>query len=152
MELQAQRCASRLMSGAWIHDGVTPRHLDSGWWWKPLHDVSEDSQGCPMLSTLHARHELRNRWLVVIGDSVGRFIYSALLALVNATEPELGWPTHTVRSGSCMAHVVAANASVLAYGYYHPACQLRWKGTCNDDGRGRSLAKHTCTGDVVSGS
>ena len=67
-----------------------------------------------------------------MGDSVARFLYSALLALVNGTDPAPGWPTHRVSEGTCMASVVV-NGRRQHYGYYHPGCTLRWKGVCTDD-------------------
>jgi len=83
---------------------------------------------------------MRDRWILVVGASVARFLYAALLALANGTDPAPGWPTHRVLSGTCMAHVIA-NGSQVAFGYYHPGCTLRWKGACNDNGDAQSSSQ-----------
>ena len=84
--------------------------------------------------------------------------YSALLYLVNQSfDMALGWPTHRVPIDSeCVAHVprvrtarhisnASQPASLESWGWHNPACQLRWKGPCWDDARGRR--KDTCTLD-----
>ena len=122
-------CADHLLQqGHWAHDGSSERHLDVGWSWKTHR---RDGDGCELLTTRTGRRALRGRWVVVVGDSVARFLYAALLALANGTDPTPGWPTHRVGAGTCMAHVVA-NGTAQQHGYYHPGCTLRWKGVCTD--------------------
>ena len=123
-----RRCADDLLQqGRWTHDGSSERHLDASWSWA----AAPAYNGCKLLSNRAARKALRRRWVVVVGDSVARFLYAALLALANRTDPAPGWPTHRVSEGTCMAHVVA-NGTQLHFGYYHPGCTLRWKGVCSD--------------------
>ena len=98
-------CADHLLhQGHWAHSGSSERHLDTGWSWKA---PRREADGCELLGPHAARQALRGRWVVVVGDSVARFLYSALLALVNGTDPAPGWPTHRVGEGTCMARVVA---------------------------------------------
>lgn len=138
-------CASNLASGHWLHDGQTPRHLDEGFRWK-----LNGEKTCRLLAAQEAQHALKDSWLVVVGDSVARMIFSALLTLVNGTAPVFGWPTHRVSNGVCMAHAIV-NGSTIAFGYYHPGCQLRWKGICHDDVRARGY-KDACTLDYYVAS
>ena len=101
----AGSCADHLLhQGHWAHSGSSERHLDTGWSWKA---PRREADGCELLGPHAARRALRGRWVVVVGDSVARFLYSALLALVNGTDPAPGWPTHRVGEGTCMARVVA---------------------------------------------
>ena len=134
-----QECANKLMRGHWVHDGRTPAHLDEAWSWRTdeaYGAIAGQTAWCSLLSPEQARRRLRGKWLLVVGDSVARFIFAALLALANGTDPALGWPTHRVRAGLCMAHPVA-NGTSPGFGIYHPGCQLRWRGSCYDDARGQ---------------
>ena len=150
MSVRLQRCADRLTQrGSWRHDGVTDRSVDAGWSFQ----AGEGAPQCPLLDTAAAREALRGRWVLVVGDSRARFIYSALLTLLNHSHsPPLGWPTHRVLSGACMAHVLPNSSrsqhvpAAGTFGYYATGCQLRWKGPCWDDARGRNLRK-VCTLD-----
>ena len=76
-------------------------------------------------------------------------LHLAQLTLLNGSTPALGWPTHRVLHGSCMAHVLPNRTRMLpegTFGYYSDGCQLRWKGPCWDDRRGRNL-RRVCTLD-----
>lgn len=145
LSIRLQRCADRLTQrGSWRHDGVTDRSVDAGWSFQ-----AEGAPQCPLLDAAAAREALRGRWVLVVGDSRARFIYSALLTLLNHSHsPPLGWPTHRVLSGACMAHVLpnSSRSQPGTFGYYATGCQLRWKGPCWDDARGRNLRK-VCTLD-----
>ena len=145
MSIRLQRCADRLTQrGSWRHDGITERVVDAGWSFQ-----AGSKTGCPLLNATAAREALRGRWVLVVGDSRARFIYSALLTVLNHSHsPPLGWPTHRVLSGACMAHVLpnSSRSQPGTFGYYAAGCQLRWKGPCWDDSRGRNLRK-VCTLD-----
>lgn len=141
-----QRCADRLTQrGHWQHDGRADPAQDAGWSW--THDGAASSK-CGLLEAEEARRALAGRWVLVVGDSRARFIYAALLALLNSSSeaPPLGWPTHRVSHGTCMAHVVAGPSRPEVFGYYAEGCQLRWKGPCWDDVRGRNV-RNVCTLD-----
>ena len=98
-------------------------------------------------SHVHARTALRDRWILVVGDSRVRFIYAALLQLINGSLPYEGWPTHRVPDGdACTPHVPAHDGIGAQHGWYNPACQARWKGPCWDDMRGRNVM-NVCTLD-----
>lgn len=134
-----QECANKLMRGHWVHDGRTPAHLDEAWSWRTDEAdgaIAGETARCTLLSPEQARRRLKGKWLLIVGDSVARFIFAALLALANGTDPALGWPTHRVHAGLCMAHPVA-NGTSPGFGIYHPGCQLRWRGSCYDDARGQ---------------
>ena len=144
-----QACLDELLaSGKWVgrsalnasHDrGVLHHH-------EPHFEATSSSPSCALSQRAH----LPGRWVLVVGDSKARFVYSALLSLLNGTAPPLGWPTHRVDSGLCMSHVLPGNTLGLpgAFGYYHPGCALRWKGPCFDDGRGQ--AHVVCTLDYTT--
>ena len=127
--MQLQRCADRLTQrGRWQHDGRSHRSLDAGWSYGDAAGSGE--RPCQLLDVAAARHALRGRWVLVVGDSRARFIYSALLTLLNESEPALGWPTHRVLHGTCMAHVPpnrTREQPAGTFGYYSRGCQLRWK-------------------------
>ena len=77
MSIRLQRCADRLTQrGSWRHDGITDRVVDAGWSFQ-----AGSKTGCPLLNAAAAREALRGRWVLVVGDSRARFIYSALLTL-----------------------------------------------------------------------
>ena len=83
------------------------------------------------------RKSLVNTWVLVVGDSVARMAYAALLALFNGTDPAFGWPTHRVSSGDCVEHVVTADAERFRMDVPH--CTMRWKGICHERGFGNNL-------------
>lgn len=151
MDARLQACANRLSSrAAWVRDSQR-QHVDDGWTWKlPLADHDTTCQ----LSWA----AVRSRWLVVIGDSRGRMVYSALLAMLNNTmELQLGWPTHRVgANSSCTAHVPRSarehntkrGSRGEEWGWYNPQCQARWKGPCWDDARAQ-YPKRACLLDFT---
>ena len=63
--------------------------------------IAGETARCSLLSPEQARRRLKGKWLLIVGDSVARFIFAALLALANGTDPALGWPTHRVHAGLC---------------------------------------------------
>jgi hypothetical protein len=127
MPMQVSHCAAELLRGEWMHDGPIERHLEIGWSWQ----AGATTRPCRLLPSIAAQERLRNKWVLVVGDSVARFLYAGLLTLANGSDPGLGWPTHRVLSGTCMARVVA-NGSQQSFGLYHPGCALRWRSICSD--------------------
>ena len=93
------------------------------------------------------------RWLLVIGDSRARMLYSALLTLLNHTLPAVGWPTHRAmgpvgKDFGCTPHSPRTPNRSEYWGYYDPRCQERFKGPCFDDHRGRTT--RGCSLDYVT--
>lgn len=141
---QAQLCSDQLMRGRWARH-FSDRTQEAHW-----HTNPSRADGCALLNAASSARGLRGRWLLLVGDSKGRFMFASLLALLNGTAAPLGWPTHRVDSGACMAHVLPNNSQGLppTFGYYTPGCELRWKGPCYDDVRGRST--EVCVLDYVT--
>ena len=146
---QLQRCATRLTRGRWVHAQKMPRHLDAAWSWQVDVNATRPNQAwgrrgggagqgrCQLLNGDLVRKSLVNTWVLVVGDSVARIAYAALLALFNGTDPAFGWPTHRVSSGDCVEHVVTADAERFRMDVPH--CTMRWKGICHEWGFGDNL-------------
>lgn len=85
-----QECANKLMRGHWVHDGRTPAHLDEAWSWRTDEAdvaIAGETARCTLLSPEQARRRLKGKWLLIVGDSVARFIFAALLALAKWHRP-----------------------------------------------------------------
>ena len=146
---QVQRCATRLTRGRWVHAQKMPRHLDAAWSWQVDGSKTRPNQvrwggggaemqgRCKLLNGDLVRKQLVNTWVLVVGDSVARIAYAALLALMNGTEVAFGWPTHHVTSGDCVEHVVRNGKET--YRMAVPQCTMRWKGICHEAGFGDDL-------------
>ena len=68
-------------------------------------------------------------WFLVIGDSRGRMLFSALLTLLNKTLPAAGWPTHRAmgpvgKDFGCTPHSPKTQNRSEYWGYYDPRCQV----------------------------
>ena len=140
---RTQRCLDLLSQhGRWTTNVASP---DGTAWQLPPEDATSS---CRLGHSIAAPSS--SRWILVVGDSVGRMLYSAFLALVNHTEmPAFGWPTHRVPADSvCVAHVPAGSSTPEAYGWYDPQCRVRWKGGCWDDSRAQT-PRGSCTLDYT---
>ena len=94
-----------------------------------------------------AQVALRDRWALVVGDSRVRFIYAALLKLVNGSLPSQGWPTHRVPDGdACTPHVPAHDGLNATHGWFDRNCVAVWKGPCCGATRG-CYNKNVCVLD-----
>lgn len=121
--------------------------------WRYEATVGSEVRGGPSCHVAAAREAAADRWLMVVGDSRGRFVYSALLSLLNQSLPAQGWPTHRVVGpigpAGCTPHVPRSPPSREEYwGYYDKTCQARYKGPCFDDSRGRRY--NGCTLDYTT--
>ena len=92
---------------------------------------------CQLRGGDFVRTHLKSRWVLVVGDSVARMAYAALLALLNGTDPAFGWPTHRVTSGACIEHVIVNGSE--SWRQPLPHCTMRWRGICRDHGYGTNL-------------
>ena len=101
---------------------------------------------CKLVLSQQAAHSaLQDRWVLVVGDSRVRFIFAALLKLINGSLPSQGWPTHRVPDGdACTPHVPAADGAKATYGWHE--CAARWKGPCCGVTRG-CYNKNVCVLD-----
>lgn len=154
---ELQSCVDELATGThvgWARNvSVDGNSEDDFWAWQHLrtnqgHAASSCRLFRPRPQSVQA---LRGRWVLVVGDSRGRILYSAMLALVNSSTAPLGWPTHRVPvDDQCLPHVPreAGGAIGESWGWFNPACQLRWKGPCWDDVRGRNV-RDVCTLDFT---
>ena len=129
-----------------MHAEKMPRHLDAAWSWQVntkqpgrMGLTGRGGRGgkCQLLTGDFVRKSLVNTWVLVVGDSVARIAYAALLALVNGTDPAFGWPTHRVTRGGCVEHVVANGTE--SHRMAVPECTMRWKGICHEAGYGDNL-------------
>jgi hypothetical protein len=81
---------------------------------------------CQLLSSSDG---FERRWVLVIGDSRGRMLFSALLTLLNKTLPAAGWPTHRAmgpvgKDFGCTPHAPKTQNRSEYWGYYDPRCQV----------------------------
>eukprot|EP00966_Prymnesium_polylepis_P121573 2809702-Prymnesium_polylepis.1 len=141
-------CLDRLGgSGRWMRTNASL----FGDGWDYVH--AEREGGCRMRTGAAAREAAAGRWVLVVGDSRARFLFSALLTLLNQSLPAAGWPTHRVvgpvGQAGCTPHAPAAAAREEYWGYYDPVCQARYKGPCFDDSRGRGT-RGVCTLDYTT--
>ena len=78
-----------------MHAQKMPRHLDAAWSWQVDVNATRPNQvwgrrgggagqgRCQLLNGDLVRKSLVNTWVLVVGDSVARIAYAALLALFN---------------------------------------------------------------------
>lgn len=139
-----QECAD-VLTKAGVWERLPHGNSSVSWLWR----VSPPGPSCKLRDD---RLALTNRWVLFIGDSRLRLVYAALLSSLNRSRSlQLGWPTHRVPDGDpCTPYTPRPNGRA-DWGWYNPRCQLRWKGPCWDDGRGRNT-RDTCTLDYTFAS
>ena len=163
-------CLSRQSAaGAWRQDpSLSSLHQsswasDQGWSWH-----APASAGCAVLpmTAAAARSLLENRWILVVGDSRGRFLYSALSSLLEpgasrSVDPNGTWPHHwpnrtacpqSTPRGHCARTGSARNRCISCAHWYRTHTALGWfKGACREDWR-KPMASGACTLDATAGS